>query len=336
MAFGGGGVLPEARVLQEAPPVPAIRVVRSRVCRGRSRCRAPRRAGSLCRGLALPVSVRWRCRCRGGVGVRRLVLGRVGGRLTVCPAPLGLGRRRRVGGVGPRRGDGRRRRHDDCGVGDGGGHGGRLRPDGRGSALLPEEAGRIGGDDRHCGQSGDGDRGGRLQARSAGEEALERAQERDEVEGVQRLEAAALAGVLERVGQRAAGAEDERLGGRVADLQALRDLPVGKALPLPEQNRLALSLRRLRSASVRPTSESYERSGAATVSSSTATSPTRSRPSRRRAERSRVKHTFRAICRSHADPARGRVPLPRLRQAFRYVACSASSASSGERRSRRQ
>jgi hypothetical protein len=40
--------------------------------------------------------------------------------------------------------------------------------------------------------------------------------------------------------------------------------------------------------------------------------------------------TFAAIWNNHGRLERGSTPLLRLRQAFKYVACSASSASSGE------
>ena len=76
---------------------------------------------------------------------------------------------------------------------------------------VAPDAGRVGGDDRGGRRRGDRERDGRLDAGPAREESLQRRGEAAEVERVQRLAAPALAGILEGAGQRAPGAEDQRL-----------------------------------------------------------------------------------------------------------------------------
>ena len=48
--------------------------------------------------------------------------------------------------------------------------------------------------------------------------------------------------LLEPCGERAAGAEDQRLDGRLGDLELLGDLAIGEPLPLAQQDRAALLL----------------------------------------------------------------------------------------------
>ena len=142
-------------------------------------------------------------------------------------AEYGHRRRDHQGG----RQNGRRRRN-----------GGVCRGGGGVALAAARNADRIGRDHGHRGQSGDRDRRRGLHAYTGREQALQRAEEAAQVQDMQRLEPTALAGVLESVGQGAPSAEDQRLGGRVRDLEALRDLAVRQALPLPEQDRPALAL----------------------------------------------------------------------------------------------
>ena len=116
----------------------------------------------------------------------------------------------------------------------------------------------IGPHHRDGGEGGDSDGRGRLRARARGEEALERRQKRAKVEDVQRLEPAPLARVLERLGERAPGAEDQCLRSECVIPSRSAISPCD--IPCHSRSRIASRCRSgsVRSASVRPRSESYE------------------------------------------------------------------------------
>jgi hypothetical protein len=110
--------------------------------------------------------------------------------------------------------------------------------------LLPSLLG-SGGDDGGGDGHGGGRRGDGLRGDAAGEQRLEAARERSEVEAVAqpREERRPLLRALEPLGQRPPRAEDQRLDRRLGEPHLLRDLAVRESLPLPQEDRLALRRR---------------------------------------------------------------------------------------------
>ena len=142
----------------------------------------------------------------------------------------------------------RLRAGERCAGGQAGGRDGGGRLDGSGDGLRGVVlALGVRGDRGACG-GGDGDCGsGRLDGCAAREQRLGDADEGAEVESVH-CPANALSlvgdrlGLLEPLRERAPGAEDQRLDGRLGDLELLGDLAVGKPLPLAQEDGPALLL----------------------------------------------------------------------------------------------
>ena len=143
-------------------------------------------------------------------------------------------------------------------------------------------------------------------------------------------------GLLQTARERPAGTEDQRLDRGVRNAELGGDLEVRKSLPLAQQDRPALLFGQpcerlpdpmeLVAPSLRRRDEIL--SGSRSTGDSTR--------SRRTFERSRARHTFSAILNSHASSSSGMTPRRKPRKAFRKVVWVASSASSRDRRRRRQ